>query len=499
MVALPLLLTLGSAGLYAVSFPPLSWYPLAWVALVPFFLAASMVRPGYAAAYGILWAVVASYGVAWWFPSMLADYFKLPTVGVWAGFFAVAIGLAGVYFGVFAAWLSWLARRQAASPLLLAAGWGACEFARANLFIGNPWALSGYSQVACTRLMQIADATGPYGVGMLIAAINACLVGFLTPVLRSRQPGMSCIGMVATCTAVFIYGEWRLSQTFTTGEPVTVAVIQGAIERQNGQNPQRRETSLQRYLALTREAAAAHPTLIFWPENAVDFLFQHSPESMAVLAASRELGADIILGGPHYGFGIADFYQYNSVFLVHGGKLVGRYDKLRLVPIAEGGQARWLLPKKDSAYQPGRRLRVLHAGIVPVGAFLCFEAMSPDFVRQFALQGAEVLANPSNDKWFGHTGPARHQLNVAILRAIENRRYLVRPTATGFSAVIDPYGRIVVHSGLGTSEVLTASIRPSQAQTPYQRWDDAAAWIAIAVVIAASLYQLTQRHKGGES
>jgi apolipoprotein N-acyltransferase len=193
-------------------------------------------------------------------------------------------------------------------------------------------------------------------------------------------------------------------------------------------------------------------------------------------------------------------YQYNSVFLVHSGKLVGRYDKLRLVPVAEGRQARWLLPQSESAYQPGRRLRLLQAGAVRVGAFLCFEALSPELVRQFALEGAEVLANPSNDKWFGHTGPAHHQLNVAIVRAIENRRYLVRPTATGYSAVIDPYGHTVVRSGLGTPEVLTASIRPSQAPTPYQRWGDTAAWIAIAVVIGASLYhQFVQRHKGGGS
>jgi apolipoprotein N-acyltransferase len=277
-------------------------------------------------------------------------------------------------------------------------------------------------------------------------------------------------------------------------------VIQGAVERQDNRDPQQRETPLQRYLALTREAATAKPALIFWPENAVDFPFQNSPQSVAVLAASRELGVDIILGSPHYGFGIADFYQYNSVFLVHGRKLVGRYDKLRLVPIAEGAPPKWPFPQKDSAYQPGRRLRVLQAGVAQVGAFLCFEAMSPELVRQFALQGAEVLANPSNDKWFGYTGPAHHQLNVAILRAIENRRYLVRPTATGFSAVIDPNGRVVTLSGLGAPEVLTASIRPSQAQTPYQRWGDAIVWVAIAIVITASLYhRFTQRHKGGES
>src|SRR5215831_501176 len=128
----PFLLTVFSALLYALSFPPVSFFPLAWVALVPFFLSASMVHPSAAAAYGVLWAVVAEYGVCWWLPETLAHYFRFPLIVGWLGFFALSVGLAGIYFGTFAAWLSWLARRQAASPLLLAAGWGACEFARAN-------------------------------------------------------------------------------------------------------------------------------------------------------------------------------------------------------------------------------------------------------------------------------------------------------------------------------------------------------------------------------
>jgi len=459
-----------------------------------------MVRPGFAAAYGVLWGVAMACGVAWCFPEMLVNYFGLSPAMSWIGFLAVGIGLTGVYYGAFAAWLSLLAHQQAASPLLLAAGWGACEFARANLLIGNPWALSAYSQVACTRLIQIADATGPYGVGMLIAAVNACLAGLLSPALRSRRPAVSGAGVIAACSAALVYGEWRLSQTFTIGEPITVAVIQGAIEQQDGRNPQPRETRLQRYLTLTREAAVVHPDLIFWPEYAVDFPLQNAPERKAVLDVARELGADLILGGPHYGYGIADFYHYNSVFLVRDGKLADRYDKLHLVPFAEESRRMWFIPRKTSGYQPGHRLRALRAGAAQLGAFVCFEAMYPDLVRSFALQGAEVLANLSNDAWFGHAAPARHQLDIATVRAIENRRYLVRPTTTGFSAVIDPYGRAVALGGFGAPEVLTASIRPSQAQTPYQRWGDTAAWTAVALMVAVSLYhELKQFQKGGVS
>src|SRR5690242_10623540 len=109
----PFLLTVLSAVLYALSFPPVSFWPLAWVALVPFFLAASTVRPIQAAGYGILWGIIMAYGVGWWFPEMLAHYFKTSLVVGWLGFFAVSSGLIGIYYGAFSAWLSWLSRSQA--------------------------------------------------------------------------------------------------------------------------------------------------------------------------------------------------------------------------------------------------------------------------------------------------------------------------------------------------------------------------------------------------
>src|ERR1043166_4098551 len=141
----PFVLTVLSALLYTLSFPPASLFPLAWVALVPFLLSTSMVHPCCAAVYGVLWGMVVAYGVGWWFPETLAHYFRFSLVIGWLGFFVVSVGVMGIYVGAFAAWCSWLARHRIASPLLIAAGWGACEFARANLRIGNPWALSGYS------------------------------------------------------------------------------------------------------------------------------------------------------------------------------------------------------------------------------------------------------------------------------------------------------------------------------------------------------------------
>src|SRR5262245_41145474 len=255
MTAIPLLLIIGSAILYILSFPPFAFSPLMWVAIAPFFLVASRERPGCAAAYGVLWGMVMTCGVAWCLPRMLGEYLGLSTIARWVGLFTVSIGLTGIYFGAFASWLSWLIKRQAANPLLIAAGWGACEFARANLIIGNPWALSGYSQVALTRLMQVADATGRYGLGMCVAAVHGVIAWLRAPTLRGRRPAISFLGVVLTFALTLGYGEWRLSQHFASGEAVQVAVIQGGIERQLRESPEYLDANLAHYLQLTKEAA----------------------------------------------------------------------------------------------------------------------------------------------------------------------------------------------------------------------------------------------------
>lgn len=489
-----LLLTLLSAVLYTLSFPPFSLSFLAWIALTPLLFVAAGTPPHTAALYGLLWGVMAAYGVGWWFPGMVTNYLQLSFTVGWVAFFLVSAGLAGLYFSCFTAWVSWLARRQAANPWLVAVGWCVCEFARATLLIGNPWALSGYSQVVHPWLMQIADATGPYGVGLLIAAGNATVAGIFVPAFRGRHPRVSLACLLLTLIGVSLYGRWRLTQTFTVGDPIPVVVVQGAIEQKLRWQPEYRKVNLDQYLALTHGGAAARPRLMFWPEYAVDFHLQlDSPLRESVFQLTRDLDADLVVGGQYYSYGEADVEFHNSVFLVHRGRLAGRYDKMRLLPFAEANQVERFFPEVPSRYVPGRFEQVLRAPIARIGAFVCFEAMYPELVRRFALNGAEVLANPSNDGWFGHPIPAQLQLHIASVRAIENRRYLVRATTTGISAVIDPAGRILAASEFGSPAVLTTTIYRSRVSTPYQRWGDALCWVALAILLMTSCVHILRQ------
>jgi len=152
---------------YAASFPPLSWTMAAWLALVPLLVACAGLSPRRAALAGMCWTATMAAGVGWFLPAMLSHYFGLATVPSWLASLAIAVGLHGIYVSSYAAWVAWLVRRRAANPVLVAGGWLVCEFARAHGVLGSPWALTAYSQLGWTPVIQIADLAGPYGIGLL--------------------------------------------------------------------------------------------------------------------------------------------------------------------------------------------------------------------------------------------------------------------------------------------------------------------------------------------
>jgi len=485
----------GLSGMaYAAAFPPLSWSIAAWVALAPLLVACAGLSPLRAAMAGMCWTVTTAAGVAWFLPGMLSHYFGLATVPSWLASVAIVGGLHGVCVSGYAAWVAWLAQRRAANPVLLAGGWLVCEFARAHGVSGSPWALAAYSQLSRTPLIQIADLAGPYGIGMLVAAVNAGTAAMLVPALRGRRPLLAATTIAAALAGVLVYGQWRLGQTFGDGPAVGIAVVQGGATPA-GQT--QRSARLARYVALTTGGAVAATRLIVWPEYAVEAYLQEASSTRdTVLRMAHEARADLILGGPHYTWSASGTRYHNSVYLVRDGRLAARYDKHRLVPFAEDDRLEWLLGDKPTSYTPGRGTFLLPATDLRVGTVLCVEAMFPDLVRQAVRQGAEVLVNLSNDAWFGRPEPARHQLEIAALRAVENRRYLVRAAATGFSAVIDPHGITLAQSEFDAHQVLNSTVRASRARTPYQRFGDAFAWVVIAGVAAATLRSVLDRTDG---
>lgn len=490
VLATSALLVLASAALYALSFPPLGLRLLAPLALALVCVAAARSRPGAALALGLLWGAAATFAVTSWLPEMLSAFFGVGRpLGLAALLALGALGI-GPAYAAFAGWLAWSARRRPPALFTVAAAWLAAEWLRAQGPFGSPWALAGYASVG-TPFAQLADLAGPAGPGYLVALGGASLAALAARGLRPPRFRAQLAAVAALLAAAWVYGSLRLAQPFGEGEPLPVAVVQSGVTWSYRFDPARSLPSLERTLALHREALAGAPRLVVWPEHAIDFYLRDPSPERAALRAGLDGGeADLVLGAPHYTRPGGHARYFNSVFLISRGEVAGRSDKTRLVPFAERSPFGALWPRAGGDYVAGAAPRVLPGAEAAIGAFLCAEAMWPDVARRLAADGAELLVNPSNDFWFASASAAELQLETASLRAIETRRWLLRATPTGYSALVDPHGRIVRRSPYGGPALLHGEVRRSRAATPYQRLGDAPQHLAFAGVALATLARL---------
>jgi apolipoprotein N-acyltransferase len=199
-----------------------------------------------------------------------------------------------------------------------------------------------------------------------------------------------------------------------------------------------------------------HPDLIAWPESPAPFFDEDPRFQQAMVTIARREQTPLVVGAigvslaePEQGVAPGGYRIYNSALVVGAdGARVGRYDKIHLVPFGEYIPFRRLLffahalTGNVGETDRGTERKVFRVNGHRYGVFLCYESVFADEVRQFAQLGAEVLVNLSDDGWYGDTSAPWQHLNMARMRAIENRRWLLRDTNNGVTAVIDPYGRV---------------------------------------------------------
>jgi len=504
-LAVSLALTALSAVAYGLAFPTTSLRLLAWVALMPFFAALRCATVGRALALGWVWTTVAAYVVGDWFASSIARYYAQPiAVGI-AFFFGVSSLMAAPYYMAFAACYRVLVRRRgAAAPFLVAAAWVGAEIARTTFMTGNPWALLGYSQIGVDRLVQIADVTGVYGITFALVSVNAALVELCYAGESHRRPAL--LGAAAAAimvTALLGYGQLRLSAAADEeGRPVTVAMIQGNLDLGTEWRADFYGSNLGTYLRLTHGAITRHePEIVFWPESALTFFLEEEPlyrQTIASVLAPRQ--AQLVVGGVRKLGQYEPFSYYNSVFLLSPeGAILATYEKQRLVPFGEyfpfAGldvlNRRFARVREFTPAPPSAPLPTV-AG--PAGVMICNEAMFPEIAAERVREGAVYLVDPAHDTWLTPKFSAQ-QFDIVRLRTVEQRRYLVRASTSGPSAIVDPFGRVIVRTEFFTSTAIGGHIRPRTTVTPYYRVGDL---FAYGCVLVALWTWVARRWRGAE-
>jgi apolipoprotein N-acyltransferase len=500
----PVLLTLLSAALYVLAFPPWDLSFLCWGCLIPLFVAVPRLRPAHAAAMGLLWGTVAIWGIGHWVPVALMNYWGQP---LWFGVtFAMvgAIVFVGTYGAGFALCASWLGRRTspAVRTLLLSTLWVAWEVARGTLLTGDPWLLIGYAASSFPVLVQVADLGGVFLVSFVIALTNAAAAECLTAGRRfDKATFVAVVPALVALAGTLAYGAWRLAVPLPASPALTVSVIQGNNDPGRQWRAAHYGEGLDEYLRLSAEAAGDDPIVLVWPESAVTFFLAHEPHYRAqIRRLLQDTEADLLVGGPHHeDVDPARPAYFNSAFyMTPDGRITGRYDKVHLLPFGEYFPLRTIefLRRRFERvryFTPGDETTLLDTRLGKVAVAICFEAIFPDLVRRRMAAGAQILVNLSNDAWLGdNAGPRQHAAMIAM-RAVENRTWVIRATTTGISAVIDPFGRTLKQTPLAVPARLTASVVPLQIPTVYKSYGDVFANACVLLSAFALLFVLWRR------
>jgi apolipoprotein N-acyltransferase len=196
-------------------------------------------------------------------------------------------------------------------------------------------------------------------------------------------------------------------------------------------------------------------------------------------------------------------YNYNSAFLLSPSqKVAGKYDKIHLVPYGEYIPLKRFFPFINKMvagigdFSSGDSISLLGLPEASFGVLICYEIIFPDLTRRFVKQGAQFLVNITNDAWFGKTSAPHQHLSMAVVRAIENRRYIARAANTGISAFIDPTGEIKSATGLFTESFLTGTIGIMDMKTFYTTYGDVFALISSLLSLFMLSYALLRKWRG---
>lgn len=490
----PTLLTRSAAALtggalYALGYVGWGVWPCLFVFLVPLWWAlVAEPAPSLRAALliGLAFGCAAYAGGHLWLWSLVDPFFdgrRLLGAALWS--------IYGLWFAltfvVYAA-LFWGARRHgwpvalAGVPALVLVEWRQPQIF--PLYSGN-------GLVAVPVLAQTADLGGPLLLTALLGAASAVVDATVAWWSGRRRSVLGVwIAGAALAGTVLCYGIARMATIdarAARAPALRVGTVQASLDVRN--KDRLGVISHRQHLEQTRELLAGGDVdLVVWPESAyVRGIRRPLPVSGRLIL--DDLRVPLLFGASSVQEVDGRKVHANSAFLVgDDGMIRDVYDKNLLIPLAEstpfaGVSALARLFPHAEEFAAARAVPALGLGPWRIATPICYEAIRPEFVRRMMRESQpHLLVTLANDAWFGDSQEPWLHLALAQLRAIEQRRYLVRATNSGVSALVDPAGRILAHTGLLTRENLRGTVHLLDGETVYARCGDWPGWVALAIV-----------------
>lgn len=485
------MLWLSAAAAYALVFPKAQIAPLAFGFLVPLLLAIENKKP--AARFRIFFCFsFASYLVIlYWIPRVMVKYggasWTLGVVGLVALglYLSIFSGLAGMLIGNF------LKNGQTLrAAFWVPAIWVAKDLAIENVLGGFPWCLAGYSQFKNLWFAQLAEVGGIHLVTFLLIAVNVLLFR-----LWKTKSGKTLLALLAVILASHAGGYWLLRTDAARAAAVPfhrAGIIQPNINHDAAFDFARIKATLERLFETSRQLKKGGAEFVVWPEFTVPiYPLQTSYFKERLVGFSRDR-VPLFAGFTDYQ---GSEKVFNSMMLFNGPQ-IEKYDKVHLTPFGEYVLFRRLLffvkkiTDEIGDFTPGAGIHNIGLAGHRFATPICYEVIYPQLVRTMIAQGGEVVITISNDSWFGNSSAPYQHLAMAVFRCIENRRFLLRSTSDGISALVDPAGRIVYQSPLHESDQFIASFKYLRNKTIFTRWGYLFPYFCLLLVLARLMWLL---------
>ena len=476
------LLSFVSGALLALAFPNFNLPLLAWIAIGVLILASFEGGFGESALRGLLFGLAFYLFSTPWIYTVMHQYGPMPSWEA-AGVMTLMILAASPYFVAFTLLLTWIARRNKSLAVLAAPFlWVALELARARMpDIGFPWNLLGYAAAGNLALVQLTSITGIYGLSFIVAAYNAVVVWLVrSQGHRKRLPAAALAAFTLALLAVAVIGPRFVPMT----QASQIAHLVQTDLPQSMEYPANWDalhaSDMSELDRISIAAGQKDHSLVVWPEVPAPFTLAQADFARRAQEIARNAQSDFLLGVVALEPGGAGrVAAYNSAAMLDSqGRRQFQYDKIHLVPFSEYVPWRdffWFAKNLTGLAGDFRSGTVYAVGDLPGGrfsVFICYEAVFPNEVRRFVLGGANLLINISNDGWFGRSSAPEQHLAMARVRAVEHRRWLLRDTNNGYTASVDPYGRVVAGLPVDVRGELDAPYGFRTDTTLYTRWGD---------------------------
>jgi len=506
-----------SGLLLALAFPPFPFHYLIFVGLIPYFLVLEKRE------------TLAEINRATYF---MAFVFSLLTV-YWVGGFTVGkdyylmiSGFVLLFFNpllfLIASTLFYFALRtfsRKTAMLLFPFFWVCYEYCFSLTDFQFPWLTLGNSQSKFLHFIQLADVVGVYGLSLIILFINLFFFLSYRHYLKKSNYKIPLTIALLLVMLPIIYGVIKENSFKESGKKIRVGLVQPDLDPYEKWSGGNLNEITGKYLSLSREAVAKKAELVIWPETALPVYLlsgQYTEDLDSIRNFVNASKVSLLTGMPNFISYMknekvpsdakynqaGDFYftNYNAILLFNPDSIrIQSYGKMKLVPFGEhtpfadqlpflGDLIKWGVGL--GGWNIGKDTTNFKLGISPpaadyelgetqstnnqqlttnINAVVCYESIFPELIAAFAQRGSEMIAVVTNDSWYGNTsGPYQHK-EISVLRAVENRRSVVRAANGGISCIVNPLGVTVAETKMYTKDVLVGNVSLNSEKTFYTR------------------------------